>query len=191
MVELRTYTERVSVRYTEPGKDVPLSKSFVPRKSTAYAEDGLHSDNDDDGDISSDDYESEYRTNFQRSGPDGQGKDLRIKSAKEFSDCFAEVVARLSELRTFRWCSKVTPVPNAVFEALRHVKLKALHLDLTAQRNNVHTRECLRSVNASSDELKCDPRSAILGAHLDSLGSIVQSRIGRRFGRTRLGELLR
>lgn len=67
--------------------------------------------------------------NLDRSGPDGNGEDSRIKSPDDFNSCLGEIAARLSSLEVLVWACPAALLPSSVFEALRHgKKLKKLNL---------------------------------------------------------------
>lgn len=77
--------------------------------------------------------------NIQRSGPDGNGEDPRIKSVEDFNNCVTEIVAQLSELRALRWKTHVTPIPFSAFEALKSAQsLEELTTNLWFAREYKH-----------------------------------------------------
>lgn len=74
-------------------------------------------------------------------GPDGNGEDIRIKSAAEYNECLVEVVGRLTSLETFGWCTPCSPMPLEVCNALAKLStLKTLHVLVSSDRSNVHDR---------------------------------------------------
>lgn len=87
-----------------------------------------------------------------RSGPDVQGLDLRIKNASDLQACLGEVTNQLSSLETFRWACPVAPMPAVVHESLCKVQLKALHLDMSSWRGDLHTREAIENAYRLSED---------------------------------------
>lgn len=71
-------------------------------------------------------------------GPDGDGEDVRVKSAADFVQCITEVVSMLSRLQTFGWETHVTPMPEGVFAVLKQLgTLKDLRLVLSNYHRNL------------------------------------------------------
>lgn len=83
--------------------------------------------------------------NLDRSGPDGQGEDPRIKNADDYNACVSEVVGRLSALKVFSWRSPVSPVPASIMDGLKKAnKLSMLSLLLQESRNSASMGELER-----------------------------------------------
>lgn len=79
------------------------------------------------------------------SGPDGKGEDKLIKNATQFTQCINEVVNLLTSLETFGWETKVSPMPQGVFDALaRLTTLTDLRLVFSTFKTNLSERESLR-----------------------------------------------
>lgn len=82
--------------------------------------------------------------NIETSGPDCKGPDKRLKNAEDFSSCITEIVAQLSSLQTFRWCSQVCSMPAASVTALAKAStLKTLFLRFGGPRDVTHAGEYL------------------------------------------------
>lgn len=81
---------------------------------------------------------------FLVSGPDGKGEDRRIKSPVQFYECLNEVVAQLTSIETFGWCSHIAPMSSEVYNVLKRLpNLQNLHVRFSAHRGALCTCELL------------------------------------------------
>lgn len=97
-----------------------------------------------------------------RSGPDGNGKDPRIKSVADFERCMGEVVANLPSLEIFVWACVCAPIPLSALGALNcATRLKKLQLltQTGARQKSTGEAAVRREMRA---KLKIDPACPLI-----------------------------
>lgn len=84
-----------------------------------------------------------YEARPQRgNGPDGNGRDRVIKTAKQLCECIVEVIKKLTAIDTLEWVTPVLPIPIDALKTLAQRKsLTSLSLELSTYRFNLHDRE--------------------------------------------------